>query len=603
MVPDNVLKMFISDAFQLLGKKPWPLTSDGVTQADIVFEIIKSFETGKTNVILSSPVGSGKSIIAAATSIVAQQVLGGRDRTVSHLLSPTKILSDQYTETFNGSDAFVSVKGAANFKCIISDDPKETAESCTLLGNPAQECFECGYLKQKSLMEKESIIAFTAPTAFGMISSKYAGISFRKPIVSFYDEAHTISDVFSSVFSIKVNKAFCANFEKHIESMLKTAVSLTVNRDLSYTKGCVKNLDKAIQSKESSQEVVRLIEDSARSGLRKASEFKKAHAKADGGQMSTAEEKAFKKAAEFERFCTSILAALTVETELAKGYDSEGAFCISPITPGRDGFRSVSKSDYNVFMSGTILPAALKEELGLEENKTVELIIPYLWDRNLKPVITFNTNKFIRSASLNDPEFSAKYVEEIAKVALYHIVRHSHSGLIIPPSFKLGQLIKERIISSKAFPTEAKVFNHDKDTTSGKLLKEYTSWVESGKVGVLISPGIFEGVNAYGDLARFVIIPKAPYANISDPRIKVLADKYHYLYKSLALNKAVQAIGRGVRGPSDWCATYIFDKILEGMLDESPEGIKNQFRRIKLNSISDIGQFVSSFIEYTTENN
>ena len=62
-----------------------------------------------------------------------------------------------------------------------------------------------------------------------------------------------------------------------------------------------------------------------------------------------------------------------------------------------------------------------------------------------------------------------------------------------------------------------------------------------------------------GDLCRFIIILKVPYASLKDKLVKAKMELFPSWYKADASNTIIQGIGRGNRSKDDWCVTYIVD--------------------------------------------
>ena len=76
---------------------------------------------------------------------------------------------------------------------------------------------------------------------------------------------------------------------------------------------------------------------------------------------------------------------------------------------------------------------------------------------------------------------------------------------------------------------------------------------------ILVGPSLSEGIDLPGDLCRFIIILKVPYASLGDKLVKAKMELFPDWYKSDASNNIIQGIGRGNRSKDDWCLTYIMD--------------------------------------------
>lgn len=82
---------------------------------------------------------------------------------------------------------------------------------------------------------------------------------------------------------------------------------------------------------------------------------------------------------------------------------------------------------------------------------------------------------------------------------------------------------------------------------------------ESNGPRILVSPSIVTGYDFPDDECRFQIIGKVPMPDMRGTIQKARGeiDKEYAGY--LAMQKLVQACGRGMRGPQDWCETFIVD--------------------------------------------
>ena len=82
----------------------------------------------------------------------------------------------------------------------------------------------------------------------------------------------------------------------------------------------------------------------------------------------------------------------------------------------------------------------------------------------------------------------------------------------------------------------------------------------SEKPTVLVSPGLWNGVDLKGDLSRFQIVLKAPYPSMADMRTARIAKTNQLWYRYRAAAKLVQGIGRSVRSEDDHAVTYVIDE-------------------------------------------
>lgn len=91
---------------------------------------------------------------------------------------------------------------------------------------------------------------------------------------------------------------------------------------------------------------------------------------------------------------------------------------------------------------------------------------------------------------------------------------------------------------------------------------------------IFVSPSSERGLDLKDDLARFCIIPKVPYASLSDELTKkrsysgIFGSRW---YKAMAAQSIIQMVGRGVRHKTDYCRSYILDSAFSDIVDLTPK--------------------------------
>lgn len=143
-------------------------------------------------------------------------------------------------------------------------------------------------------------------------------------------------------------------------------------------------------------------------------------------------------------------------------------------------------------------------------------------------------------------------------------------GIIHTHNFAITNLLAEdcrkgvrsRFLLQRDFPTKA------------HLLEEHSRRRDS----VIVAPAMHEGINLSGDLSRFQIICKMPYANCFDDlqlNKRVEIDRAYYTW--LTALKLVQSYGRSVRSETDYADTYIIDESIHKLLRDAGKMIPKWF--------------------------
>jgi Rad3-related DNA helicase len=88
-------------------------------------------------------------------------------------------------------------------------------------------------------------------------------------------------------------------------------------------------------------------------------------------------------------------------------------------------------------------------------------------------------------------------------------------------------------------------------------------FIGSSKPLVLLSPSMERGVDLPYDYCRFIVIAKVPFPYLGDPQVSARLYRGKSAgqawYDATTAHRIVQATGRGVRAPDDFCISYILD--------------------------------------------
>ena len=122
---------------------------------------------------------------------------------------------------------------------------------------------------------------------------------------------------------------------------------------------------------------------------------------------------------------------------------------------------------------------------------------------------------------------------------------------------------KDRLLSQKRFTTKQEMLDVHKDATNS----------------VIIAPAMHEGVDLNGDLSRFQIICKVPYANCFDDlqlKRRVELDRRFYVWSTAI--KLCQSYGRSIRSETDYADTYILDESIIKFLSDANSMLPKWFK-------------------------
>lgn len=489
--------------------------------------------------VLSAPTGSGKSIISAVVSKVFANEFGSDKNSIT--LMATNSLVDQYSDTFADNTSFHVIKGANVYDCDAMNKlhpmvgEKHNAESCVFSNlakdQQAQFCYTCEYKIAKSKVNSaENIISNYSYYFISELLSHHI----EPRTLRVFDEAHTLSDVFVNHCAIHVTAERLTKYENEVRgsgSLVKRLQDF--GKDL--TSGKVSDHT----YKQKLKELMVLYKDCAA--------FISISKPAVGENTMLASIVIKKQAKKFADLACKISDFMTYKYDHVFELNADKTECsVKPIIPGSMMHLFLGK--YNLFMSGTVSKDYCELVFDLDDKTTAYVDVEPVFEPEHKKVYLVK-----KAPAMNYTNLNEQSTQLFIKTQLQSVLKNNptEKGLIFVPSFKLGSDV------SKWIPKTTKVFCHSNQNRLKDLIREFKSY--DGGSAVLISPSIYEGLNFEGDDSRFQIIVKAPFASLSDKRIKYISTNLPKLYQLNTLMKLVQAIGRSTRSPTDWSKTYVID--------------------------------------------
>jgi Rad3-related DNA helicase len=199
-------------------------------------------------------------------------------------------------------------------------------------------------------------------------------------------------------------------------------------------------------------------------------------------------------------------------------------------------------------MSATVAPwRQLCQDLGIHPSEVEFIDAPSVFDASQRPI------HYQPAANMNHQTKEAEFPSLVA--ALDKILeRHpNEKGLVHCVSYSnVGQILKltrypERMITHSEIDRKSQLYH----------------FMGSSRPLVLLSPSMERGIDLPYDLCRFIVITKMPFPNLGDPQVSARlyrgkTDGQGW-YNAATARRIVQATGRGMRAPDDFCVSYILD--------------------------------------------
>lgn len=553
----------ILESFAALNKSPRG------TQLETINQILEAYiDQGKTNVVLSAPTGSGKSIIGAVVADTLHRLIHEEslNQCASFILMGTNVLTEQYAQTFDKNKNFILVKGANNYKCdVLSDDVEFVgADNCChrdmkksqdreLISLVENVCVNCEF--QKIKRAKHVTNHLITNFSYFFIDRMFTKQHSRRTI-TVWDEAHTLNDAFAEHCAIYISESRLAKLSEEMAEQLKFTDTKIFNTIQDIKKAIV---DKKIND-ENYLEYIEKLQGLYRLAKDRATDLAKSVINSDI-KLYTKLNKLGKRYGDYVSKIDDLL-----------DYNYEHIFelneklkevTVKPIFVGQM-FQPLINSDFQLFMSATISDKLLYDTFEILPEHTAFIKMPSAFPIENKKVVFFNIEK-LNYATMKDSNVQKKLITACKKLTEKHI-NENESGIILTPSFDVTEMIARQLT--------VKTFEHKRGT---KLADVVEAFKKCKSPAVLLSPSMFEGISLDDDLSRFQIFVKAPYASLGEKRTKYIAENHSSYYTLQTILKIIQGAGRSVRHIEDHAVTYCLDTSLSFLWKNNLNVWKDEF--------------------------
>jgi Rad3-related DNA helicase len=452
------------------------------------------------------------------------------------ILTNSKVLQNQYIKDFE----FISnYKGKSNYYCQPFDCQCDTGkELCRILKRP---CDSCPYdaAKNKWL---NSEIGLTNFHLFNTLAIFQQDIFKRRGgNVLIIDECQGFESIFSDYLSSKISPNIlkrCGLGLKEIETLDDRYISK------------IKDLDKYLEFLE--RKLIPIFEE-------KIGQFE-----SNIGTSSS------KKKIELSGFIQNIESKLLSFKHLFESYKNNPDNIVLEVFINKSdkiysGIELITQHifvheylnnfifshyDHVILMSATILDSKMFGFInGLDENLTCYYDMPSPFALKNRPIYYLKIGKMNWTSK---EETFKKQIPWIKKILAKY---KNNKGIIHTTNYEIAEWVKENIMDER-------LLFHESEDKNDIFEKHLTSTEPT----VLVSPSMIEGISLDDELARFQIILKINYPNLTSAKIKARQKMKPEWYNWRACVSTVQATGRGVRSDEDYCDTFILDSNFSDLL-------------------------------------
>ena len=529
MVEYDILEKLVDEYF------PYDYYNPG--QREAIIDVVNSFINGKRHVIIESPTGTGKSIIAITVSKVLKHL---QHIITSSIVTVTKGLQDQIL-----NDGFVNadLRSAVNYGCPYGKGNYGTS-GCISSKKELGCTEECPYLTAKYDFTDSNLRSINT-AMFINVSHETIGVLDQSLVV--LDECHKVPTVLVdqaslewSIESLKDLEPYGDKFKYEPIKNVYIKIIETINNN---------KKENNLFSFSNHKDLLPLID--------KLNSFS-----VDLNEKLDILIKNEKDESKIETY----LKILNVFRSISKvnGVVSSGAdhFIVCESENDKVVLKPVFSNDVVdpfIYSKGAIFLHMSATICGYEEyaeQMNIDLNdCQYINVKNPIPVenrqIYFNP--VIKMSGKIDQEKVDSITEFIDNlIDNYHA---GENGIIHTVSFELAKRIKEH---SKY--TDNMFVMAGKERT--KIL-ELLSQQEKGYI--ILSPSVEEGFDFKNDMARWQVIAKVPYDYIKDPVVSLINEVFPHVYFRNAVLRIVQAAGRSTRGINDYSNVYVVDNSFENL--------------------------------------
>jgi len=497
--------------------------------------IKKSILTGNKYILLNMPTGVGKSFIGV--SLLTNWYLNHVNSEAKFdILTNSKVLQEQYLRDF---EFIKNYKGRSNYYCQHYDT--DCANGGELNRILKRRCDSCPYdiAKNKWISGGVSLTNFHLFNTLALHQREL--LESRGANVLIIDESHDFENVFSDFLSTKLN----ASILKRCGFTLKEVETL----DNRFSK--IKKLESYLDFLEQ-----KLVPD-----------MKKKLETYENRIKTTSD---LTKKRQLTQFIQSLSSKILSIDGLFESYkDNPSNIVLDVVTNKKEQMYSgvdlitqpiwvydyihdfIWKNyDHVIFMSASILDKDMFSYInGLEPNMTTYYEIETPFPAKNRKIYYMKVGKMNWT---NKEETFKEQIKWIKKILLKY---KNEKGIIHTVNYELTEWIKENVVDDRL------LFHDTKDRQ--EILDKH---LYSKEPTILVSPSMMSGVDLKDDLARFQILIKVPYPNISSNKIKARQKTNPTWYNWKTAVDTIQSYGRAVRSGEDYADFYILDSNFSDLL-------------------------------------
>lgn len=552
----------------------------------VIAKVREAIQNGKTDIFISAPTGTGKGLIALELSRMFYE----DTHLQSYLLTSEKSLQAQYEEDANKYDVHseaASICGIDTYKCHVNNE-KFSLGVCRMMGKGNTEALKmpcaatCEYL-QRWLKAKEAprtIMNYS----YWLIQMNYvlAKMEERAPFalrpMVICDEAHKLPDIIESHFACSVD----AKFVERLRSLLMLLRS-TGNLDHGLAwEGVDYAINKCLRLPPKSDNAAHLealtklyseyvILHNAAEALKEIFSKKWMRGSTDTAVLKKKINNLPKEVRAVFRLTDSLkdrLCKLEDYIQIIRDTSLENLI-VDPVSADERKYHNLNDahlfarhfqkfSNIRIYMSATLQPNLLIKRFGIDPKASQIIDVASSWDKRRSPVVLTNTANMTYKNHDESLRLCIRKIDELLKE------HRGQRGLIHTTS----NAIMNEIMENSRFSHRLISYSGTEEKMS--ILEDFANYPPDA---VLVGPSLTTGIDMKDDLARFNIVVKLSFPNMSSALWARRYETANHIYVGEAASVLEQACGRTTRSSEDFSISYILDSRAKSFI----QGNKSMF--------------------------
>lgn len=522
-----------------------------------------------SDVIISAPTGSGKSIIALLCGAVLSKYYNMK----GYILCSDLGLLEQYKgDVERCFSNWAVLKGQQEYKCF-KNGLAFTSGYCKLKGVTAYkdiaqkfpECLEeCPYLVERNKAIKSDVLVCTY--AFWLVQQNIVAKSVEKPPFTkrdfvICDEAHKLVGIVQDHFSPSFDVNDLNKMRTVIEAAAPENEDVLEKIELSREKiSSYEDVECIANELENYTSLVSVVNDAVDTISRCV----------DADNMSK-EDRSLVYAG---KFVTEHFGTFVDYLGVIKG---AGASVIvkNPSTDNQNNIKFNCINESYLMNKYFHANCARKMYMSATIGSPVSYAKNHSFDK-YDYISIPSTFKFDNSPIFYVPDYRLSYKEKeeslpkiidmiVATVRMYK----GKKGIIQTGSYKFAKDLHDRVPSD----VRRRLVLYNGSTEKTQSIDFFKNTSDK----ILVGPSLVEGLNFNDDHCRFQIIMKIPYPSLADKFVNKKKDINQKWYSDETAISILQGVGRGIRHENDWCVTFIFDGCFSYLMKSSGDMFPPEF--------------------------